>query len=307
MNNVSQLSVVLNFLSVYIVWGSTYLAIKYAVVDFPPLLMASIRFFLAALLMFLIGRIRDEPSLLKPDRKIASISGILLVFGNGLVCIAEMTIPSGFAAIVIGTTPIFIILLNWFSFEKVMPNFRQVFGVIVSFIGIILLTQGESSSNGSSYFMGIALLIFAVLSWSVGTLMQRRAGKLPNIFSFSGYQLLIGSIVVGVLGLLMGELAQFDISKITTTGILAVLYLVFFGSAIGFSSYIWLSRNVEPTKVATYAVVNPVVAVWLGWLIAGEKVDLGTMLYSSIVLIGLYFVIFKKKIFDKKIAPSKAS
>src|SRR5690606_27700060 len=145
-------------------------------------------------------------------------------------------------AIVIGTTPIFIILLNWFSFEKVMPNFRQVFGVIVSFIGIILLTQGESSSNGSSYFMGIALLIFAVLSWSVGTLMQRRAGKLPNIFSFSGYQLLIGSIVVGVLGLLMGELAQFDISKITTTGILAVLYLVFFGSAIGFSSYIWLSR-----------------------------------------------------------------
>ena len=137
--------------------------------------------------------------------------------------------------------------------------------------------------------------------------MQRRAGKLPNIFSFSGYQLLIGSGVVGVLGIFMGELAQIDPAKINSTGIYAVLYLVFFGSAIGFSSYIWLSRNVEPTKVATYAVVNPVVAVWLGWLIAGEKMDLNTLMYSAIVLVGLYFVIFKKKVADKKIVPAKAS
>lgn len=296
----SNTTVVLNFLSVYIVWGSTYLAIKYAVLSFPPLLMASGRFFLAALVMFLIGKIRKEEKLLPADKKIAGTSGILLVFGNGLVCIAEMTIPSGFAAIIIGSTPIFIMLLNWFSFEKITPNLRQVFGIIVSFVGIILLTRGDANANASQ-LVGIILLLFAVLSWAIGTLMQRRAGKLRNIFTFSGYQLLIGSGVVGILGILMGEIGQIEMAKINMTGIMAVLYLVFFGSAIGFSSYIWLSRNVEPTKVATYAVVNPVVAVWLGWAIAGEKFNFDTLLYSLIVLIGLYFVIFKKKTAEKAV------
>lgn len=301
--------VILNFLSVYIVWGSTYLAIKYAVFSFPPLLMASMRFFLAALVMFLIGKLRKEDKLLPPDKKIAGISGILLVFGNGLVCIAEMTIPSGFAAIIIGTTPIFIMLLNWFAFEKVSPNLRQVFGIVVSFMGIILLTKGDANANANQ-ITGIILLLFAVLSWAIGTLMQRRAGKLRNIFTFSGFQLLIGSVAVGVLALIMGEHSQFEMAKVNMTGIMAVLYLIFFGSAIGFSSYIWLSRNVEPTKVATYAVVNPVVAVWLGWAIAGEKFNFDTLVYSLIVLIGLYFVIFKRKgkniSIPQPIAPTKA-
>lgn len=301
-------AVILNFLSVYIVWGSTYLAIKYAVVSFPPLLMASGRFLLAGLLMYGIGMLRKEQSLLPPDKKIAAKSGILLVMGNGLVCIAEITIPSGFTAIIIGTTPIFIMLLNWFGFEKTIPNIRQTVGIFISFIGIVLLTKGDMTMSSTTQLIGVGLLIIAIISWAIGTLMQRKAGKLPNIFKFSGFQLLMGSIVVGVIGLLRGEVAQFNPALVNTAAVVSIAYLVVFGSAVAFSSYIWLSRNVEPSKVSTYAVVNPVVAVWLGWAIAGEKVDIHTMMYSLLVLVGLYFVIFKSsKTSDKKIAPAKAS
>lgn len=307
-SNENQIRTILNFLSVYIVWGSTYLAIKYAVLSFPPLLMAAMRFFLAGWVMFTIGKIRGEKWLLPGDRRIAAISGALLVLGNGFVCIAEQTIPSGLTAIIIGTTPIFMMLLNWFFFERVVPNFRQVVGVIVSFAGIILLTKSDLAQANLSQVTGITLLAIAILSWAIGTLMQRRVGKLPNIFTFSGFQLLMGSILVAVMGTGMGELNQFDVSKINSTGVIALLYLVFFGSALAFSSYMWLSRNVEPSKVATYAVVNPVVAIWLGWLIADEHTDLNTLAYSLVVLFGLYFVIFKPKpILNKKIAPAKVS
>ncbi len=299
-------TVILNFLSVYIVWGSTYLAIKYAVMSFPPLLMASMRFLLAGLLMYGIGRLRGEANLLSPDKKIAAVSGILLVLGNGFVCIAEMTVPSGLTAIVIGTTPVFMMLLNWIFFERIAPTLRQVAGIFISFVGIALLAKGDIGLSTTAQIIGICLLTLAILSWSVGTLMQRRAGKLPNIFTFSGIQLLVGSGVVMILGIMRGEVGDFDFNQVTPVGIFSVLYLVVFGSAIAFSSYIWLSRHVEPSKVATYAVVNPVVAVWLGWLIAGEHVDVNTASYSLVVLIGLYFVIRPGKNIVHPIAPTKA-
>jgi len=302
----SKTTIVLNFLSVYIIWGSTYLAIKYAVISFPPLLMASIRFLLAGLLMYGIGRLRGEQGLLLPDKKIAGVSGILLVLGNGFVCIAEMTVPSGLTAIVIGTTPIFMMLLNWLFFEKKIPTSMQSLGILISLIGIFLLTKGEMSVSGSEQLTGVFLLALAILSWSVGTLMQRKAGKLPNIFTFSGIQLLIGSVLVLILGILRGEVADFDTSKITSVGVMALLYLVVFGSMIAFSSYIWISRHIDASKVSTYAVVNPVVAVWLGWLIADEYVDMNTISYSLVVLVGLYFVIKPNKNLVKPIAPTKA-
>lgn len=256
--------------------------------------------------MYGVGRLRGEQKLLPHDRKISGISGMLLVLGNGFVCIAEMTVPSGLTAIVIGTTPIFVMLLNWAFFEKTVPTVRQAMGILISLIGIVLLTKGEMSLSSSEQSAGVILLTFAILSWSIGTLMQRRAGKLPNIFTFSGIQLMIGSVLVFVLGLLRGEVADFDVNKVTNEGIFAVLYLIVFGSAIAFSSYIWISRHIEPSKVSTYAVVNPVVAVWLGWFIADEHIDMGTISYSLIVLIGLYFVIRPGKGLVTPIAPTKA-
>lgn len=297
---------IFNFISVYLVWGSTYLAIKYAVISFPPLLLASTRFFLAAFVMFALGKMTGEKWLLPRDRKVAAKSGMLLVLSNGFVCIAEMTIPSGLTAIIIGTTPIFMMLLNWGFFEKAPPNIRQVFGVFVSFIGIILLTKSDLAAANTTQLTAIMLLLIATIGWAVGTLMQKQAGRLPNIFTFSGFQLLIGSFLVLFLGAIRGEFSHLDISKIDSVGITALMYLIFFGSALGFSSYIWLSRHVEPSKIATYAVVNPVVAIWLGWLVADEHVNGQTMIYSLVVLFGLYFVIFKPTRRSKDIAPTKA-
>jgi drug/metabolite transporter (DMT)-like permease len=296
--------VILNFASVYLVWGSTYLAIKYAVASFPPLLMASTRFILASILMYTIGKIRGESDLLPVDKKIAAKSGLLLVMGNGFVCLAETSMPSGLTAIIIGTSPICIMLLNWFFFEKNAPNFRQILGILISFVGIVFLTKGETQGASHNQILGVIALIIAVISWAVGSLMQRRAGKLPNIFKFSAFQLFIGSFLVGIMGLITGELKTFEVSHITQAGVFAFFYLVVFGSAMAFSSYIWLSRNVAPSNVATYAVVNPVVAVWLGWLFADEHIDLHTVLFSLLVMIGIYFVIFAKTP-DKKMAPVK--
>lgn len=297
-------TVILNFLSVYLVWGSTYLAIKYAVVSFPPLLMASARFLLASALMYGLGMLMKESNLLPQDKKIAGRSGLLLVLGNGLVCVAEISIPSGLAAIIIGTSPISIMLLNWFFFERVAPTLKQFIGIVISFVGIVFLTKGETHGASHNQIIGIVALIVAVVSWSIGSLMQRTGGKLQNIFKFSAYQLFVGSFLVGILGVLTGELKVFDVSKINQEGVIAFFYLVLFGSALAFSSYIWLTRNVDPQKVATYAVVNPVVAVWLGWVIADERIDFNTILFSLLVLVGLYFVIFSKPV-DKKMAQSK--
>lgn len=256
--------------------------------------------------MFGIGKLRGEKNLIPSDAKIALKSGLLLIVGNGLVCLAEESIPSGLTAIIIGTSPISIMLLNWLFFEKLIPSKRQIFGILLSFVGIVFLTKGETHGANSNELLGVLALIIAVVSWGIGSLFQRRAGKLPNIFTFSAYQLISGSVLLGILGLLRGELNTFDASKITNEGIFAVLYLIVFGSVVAFSSFIWLNRNVEPSKVATYAVVNPVVAVWLGWLFLGEQIDMNTILYSFVVLIGIYFVIFsdsKKKALAKKLEP----
>ncbi len=292
--SVSKTAIVLNFLSVYIVWGSTYLAIKYAVASFPPLLMAATRFFVAGLLMMIIGKLRNEVKLQSQDQRLAAMSGMLLVLANGFVCIAEMSLPSGFVAIVIGMTPICVMILNWFFFEKVKPSLLQFLGILISLLGIILLTKNDSANIESSSAINIFLLVLAALSWAAGSIMQRGSGKVPNIFSYSGFQLVIGAIMIGAIGAVMGEIGQIEVSQINSLGIFSLLYLIIFGSTISFSSYIWISRHVDPQKVATYAVVNPVVAVWLGWAIADETLNIRTVLYSILVIVGLFFVLFKK-------------
>lgn len=291
----SMAKVIINFLLVYLIWGSTYLAIKVGVKDFPPLYMAAMRFLVAGLLLFGIGKLRRETSLLPADRKIAVISGTLLVCANGFVCVAETWLSSGLAAMIIGTIPAWISLIHWRFFSGKRPSLKQAMGILISISGIVFLAGSDTQGAGSDRYWGVLTLLASVILWSFGTLTQRKAGNLRNIFTFSATQLSGGCVVLAFLALIFEGPRALLTLHVDGESLFAFFYLVIFGSVIAFSSYLWLSRNVNPTKVSTYAVVNPLVAVWIGWLFANEPLNSGTLISSVLILCGIYFVIFDRR------------
>lgn len=285
--------VILNFLLVYLIWGSTYLAIKVGVEDFPPLYMAAARFLIAGMLLIGIGKLRKETKLEPADRKIALASGSLLVCANGMVCVAETRLASGLTAMIIGTIPAWITLIHWRFFGGNRPRLKQAVGILIAICGIVFLASNDSKGDGQNHYWAVLALLSSVILWSFGTLIQRKSGNLRNVFSFSGTQLSSGCVLVTILALIFEGPRAVTHLHFGAQSIFAFFYLVIFGSLIAFSSYLWLSRNVHPTKVSTYAVVNPLVAVWIGWLFANEPLTSNTLISSVLIICGIYFVIFE--------------
>jgi drug/metabolite transporter (DMT)-like permease len=290
----SSLRVIANFFLVYLIWGSTYLAIKVGVADFPPLYLAALRFLMAGILLFGIGKLRREAALSPPDRNIAILSGSLLVCANGMVCVAETWLSSGLAAMIIGTIPAWISLIHWRFFGGGRPGLKQLAGILIAICGIAFLAGSDTQGSEAHRYLGILALLSSVILWSFGTLTQRKSGNLRNVFTFSGTQLGVGCFLLFALALAFeGPRALLQL-HVGPRSLFAFFYLVIFGSVVAFSSYLWLSRNVNPTKVSTYAVVNPLVAVWLGWIFAGESLTIGTLVSSILIICGIYFVIFDR-------------
>lgn len=292
---VARWKIILNFACIYLVWGSTYLAIKYAIVGFPPFFMASVRFVFASLILYVMSRARREKPLHKVDFKIAALSGTLLVLANALVCLAETDLPSGLVAVVCGTLPIWIMLLNWQVFEGVPPQFRQVAGIFLSLVGIFLLTQSQAVAGSSGTLISWLALATATVSWAFGTLIQRKSSEKNSLFRFSSVQMSVGAVCMLVIWSVFEGVDSFKPEAVTFSSVMALIYLILFGSVAAFSSYLWLNRHGEPTIVSTYALVNPVVAIWLGWLFMSEPVTLTTVLFTLLVILGIYFVVMKKK------------
>ena len=287
--------IILNLFGIYLIWGSTFLAIKYGIESFPPFLLAGIRFLFASAILFAISYFRGEPGLSRDDLKVAAISGPLLVLGNALVCVAEKSISSGMTAVAVGTIPAWLMLLNWKFFKGNRPRLRQFVGIFIALSGILLLTRSHTDENGVISITAWIALCMSILSWAFGTLIQRQATQKYSLFRFSSTQLGLGGILMLLAWGIFGSPASFDPQSITTVSVFALFYLAILGSVVGFTSYFWLSQNVDTTLVSTYAFVNPVVAVWLGWLIAGETVTLSTFICSAIALSGLYFVAIQPK------------
>lgn len=291
--------IVLCFACIYVIWGSTYLAIKIAIVEMPPLLMAAFRFTLAGIILSLIGRFRKEDPLSRADRKLAFFSGCLLVLANALVCVAEKWISSGTTAVLIGSVPIWIVILNFLFFKGGRPTNRTLIGITISVVGVSLLSRSQLGAGGEAAHpysgIGVFFILASVIVWSFGTLLQKKVGSLRNIFTFSGFQLGMGSLIAWVLGISFEHPTQWSLTQFSASAVAAFFYLVIFGSAIAFSAYLWLSRNVEPAQVSTYAVVNPLTAVWLGWLFANEALGGATIAYSVLILAGTYLVVIKGK------------
>ena len=289
----SALAIALALAAVYLIWGSTYLAIRFALEGgWPPLLMAGIRFLLSGAALYAVLRLRGVAAPTRMQwRNVAFMGLLLLGLGNGMVCIAEQTVSSGLAAVAVASAPLWMGLFAAMRGEH--PRRLEWIGLGIGFVGVLWLNAGSSLTASP---VGLVALLVAPLAWSYGSIWSR-GRDLPSPFMAAAAQMLCGGAVLLVAGLAFGE--RFD-GWPTTHGTLSVAYLATFGSIIGFTAYIWLLHHVRPTLAGSYAYINPVIAVVLGALLASERFgahDIGAM---GVVLLGVVAITLAKA---KKSAP----
>lgn len=283
------------FAAIYIIWGSTYLAIKYAIETLPTFLMAGSRFMIAGAILYAWGRFSAdyERPKLAHWRTSFIVGTLLLLGGNGTVVLAEHYIPSSLAALVVATEPFWIVLLGWLWLGSSRPNLKVVLGLMIGFVGVYLLIGGglgDSSKSATGQILGSGLVMAGALFWAVGSLYGLRAPAAKSPLLASGMQMLSGGFVLLLVGTFAGEWSRFDLAAVSGYSWLGFVYLVIFGSLIGFTAYSWLLKNAAPAMVATYAYVNPVIAVLLGWAVAGESFT-GQMLLGAGIIVSSVMLI----------------
>lgn len=288
------------FAAVYIVWGSTYLAIKYAIETIPSFIMAAVRFLVAGGLLYAWGRF--SRSYQKPRavhwRTSIIVGTLLLAVGNGGVVLAEHYISSSLAALLVATQPFWIVLLSWAFVGSGRPNYKVALGLLIGFIGVVLLiTGGGTSTTGAGtdgQMLGIVLIIIATIGWAIGSLYGARAEMVSSNVLAAGMQMLSGGTVLLLLSLLTGEWSTFDAGAVSTNSLLALAYLIVFGAVVAYTAYNWLLHNASASAVSTYAYVNPAIAVFLGWALAGESLT-GQMLAGAAVIVASVALITVQK------------
>ena len=291
--NASRGRVILAFAAVYILWGSTYLAIRVAIETLPPLLMAGSRFMLAGTLLYVWMRLRGVASPTRGHwRSAAIVGGFLLLGGNGGVVWSEQRVPSGLAALIVATVPLWMALLGWWLGQAPRPSGRIAAGLFLGLFGVVLLVAARGVGDPTGVDpLGAVVLVGAALSWSYGSLWSRHADLPRSPFLATAMQMMAGGALLFVAGVLRGEFSHFDVGAVSHRSLFAVLYLLVFGSLIGFSAYVYLLRATTPARVSTYAFVNPAVAVFLGWLLAGEALTHRTAGAAVVILSGVILIV----------------
>lgn len=281
-----KIRIVVALLAVYLVWGSTYLAIRFAVETIPPFIMAGTRYLFPGLLLFLWKRLSGEPNPTRRQWISGAIIGLfLLLGGNGLVSWAEQHVDSGIAALIVGTVPIWMVVFDSFLKRK-LPRWQVIVGLITGFTGIFILVGPESLIGGTPHYNmpGMLLLLVAALLWSLGSIYSRSA-DLPNSpLMGTGIEMLAGSCGLFLASLISGEWTTFHVSQVSLQSIYSLLYLMIFGTLIGFVAYTWLLRNAPIPLVSTYAYVNPVIAIFLGNWLAQEPLNWHIGLSAGIII-----------------------
>lgn len=289
---VARLPLVLAFLAVYIIWGSTYLAIRFGVESMPPFLMAAVRHTIPGLLLILwSSRRRPFRPTRRQWRDTAIVGLLLLLGGNGLVTWAEQWVPSALTALLLASIPLWMWLFSRMVSRESRPGARGLAGLILGFAGVGLLVEprGELAADAQTLAGTVGLLVAAV-SWAAGSLYSRRADLPKDVSLSTGLQMLAGGLSLFVVGTAAGEWARVDVGGVTTRSFLSLIYLIVFGSIVAFSAYVWLLQVAAPAKVATYAYVNPVVAVFLGWALGGETVSVRTLVASAVIVASVVMI-----------------
>lgn len=290
-------------LALYIVWGSTYLAIRFAVETIPPFMHASMRFLISGIILFLWRRAAGDSMPTASNWKSTAIVGtFLLLGGNGLVSLAEKNIPSGIAALVISTSPFWLVLFESLRAGGNKPNWQSILGLVIGFGGVFLLI-GPSEITGSKQefnTVSVILLLIAPFLWSLGSIYARGADMPKSTLMSTGMQMLAGSVSLFIVSVLTGELNGFSFGDVSMRSWWGLIYLITFGSLVGFVSYGWLLHNAPVSLTSTYAYVNPVVAVFLGWLLANEELNARIGLASAIIIGSVIFINWARQLKAKE-------
>jgi drug/metabolite transporter (DMT)-like permease len=274
------------FACIYLVWGSTYLAIRFAVETIPPFLMAAARFLAAGGILYAWARLAGSPPVRRNEWPGAAlIGGLLLLGGNGLLSWSERRVPSGLASLIIATIPLWMAGLDWLWLGGARPTRGLAAGLLLGFSGTALLVDPADVAGASGVGIAdVAVLLLASASWASGSLLSRTARLPAAPLMATAAQLLAGGALLAAAGLALGEGAALDLAAVSARSILSLVYLVLFGSVLAFTAYIWLLRVSTPARVSTYAYANPVVALALGWALGGEPIGARTLLAAAVIL-----------------------
>ncbi len=287
-----RLRLYLAFFLIYFIWGSTYLAIRYAIETIPPFLMAGLRFTAAGLLMYTIMRVAGaaNPSL-KQWWQLSVVGTFLFLGGNGFVVWAEQYINSGLAALLVSTLPVWLILLDWWWARGPRPTGMAMAGVTLGILGTLILVDPVRLAGSGIHLPGAAMVVLASVLWAMGSIYSKTFRQPPSIFMSAACQMIGGGLSLLLTSLLLGETADFSFTQVSGVSLGGFFYLMVFGSMIAISAYVWLLQNASASSVSTYAFVNPAVAIFLGWLIADEAIDAHILTGAAVILAGVVLVI----------------
>jgi drug/metabolite transporter (DMT)-like permease len=280
------------FAAVYVIWGSTYLFIRIAVETMPPLLMAGVRYIIAGgVLLAITSRMRkpaDDP-IGRPQWRACAIAGaLLLLLGNGGIAYGEQFVASGVVALEVATVPLFIAILGAVFLGQRVRRIA-IAGIVIGLVGTaVLLRPGGGGAADPGHML---LVLVSPLAWAIGSLYTTR-GPLPKrAMVATGMEMLCGGVMLVIAGLAIGEASTVHLEKISVASWLSLLYLIVFGALLGFSAYVWLLGHAPTTAVATYAYVNPLVAVLLGWAVLGERVTGQTLIAGALIVAAVAFIL----------------
>ena len=300
-----SIKITLAFAVIYIVWGTTFLAIRFALESIPPFMMAGLRFTIAGVLLFAWVYFRNPVKIKLAHLKLPVITGLLMIFiGHGSLAWAEQFITSGFAALLCSVIPVWMVLISWMQSRANKPDKLTIAGIILGIIGVALLTVtgdefsiSTTAGSGMIIFNILPLLLSGIL-WSYASIKSRKFSKeLPLLYSVS-VQILSGGTALLLLGIFRGESAELSVSAISFISFASMVYLVLFGTVLAYSSYVWLLKASTPSKVGTYAFFNPLIAVFLGWLTIDEPI-------TTVMIIGAAGILVSVLLINKPFANKK--
>jgi drug/metabolite transporter (DMT)-like permease len=280
----SRVKIAAGFLAIYLAWGSTYLAVRLAIETVPPFLMVGMRSLIAGLLLCALAHARGASLPTRAEWRGALIVGLLFFVGcHGLLAWAQRGVETGFAALMLATVPLWVPLLDWLRGAR--PTGRVVVALAIGFMGVALLigaSRGLSAAGSDP--LAVTVLLVSALSWALGSVLARALALPKSVTQAAGLELLLGGAVLLCVSAASGELADFDAGAVSLRSALAIAWLAAVGSVLGFTVYGWLLRVAPPARVATYAYVNPVVAMALGWWLLGEPVTVAMLVASGLIL-----------------------
>ena len=283
------------YAAVYVLWGSSYLGIQVAIETLPPLSSAGLRYAVAGIVIMLWLRLRGVPGPSKAEWRLGLVSGLLMfVVNSGGIVWATQFVPSGMVALLNSTTAIWMVLIDWLIYHSTRPNRMIFLGLLLGLAGMMMLSGPNQSNPSGIYPPALIILIIAPGAWALGSLLVRRSNVTLEPIRTSAIQLATGGLLLSLVGVFNGELVGFQWDTVSLRSLLAILYLAIASSIIAYGSFVWLMRVDTPVRVSTYGFVNPVVALFLGVVLAGEPLTMNTLVAAAVILAGVIIITYHK-------------